>query len=67
MTISLGGNCREESILAAAILVVNMQIPRRKRSEWLSLIMGSHLGQERAGLLNGKSHHCCTERRKDVT
>lgn len=49
MTISLGGNCQEESILTASSLVVNMQIPRRENSYWLSLGMCSYLGQERAG------------------
>lgn len=54
MTISLGSRCQEESILADSILVVYVQIPRRKNSEWLSLIVCSCLSQGRAGHLNGK-------------
>ena len=49
MTTSSGSNCQEQTILTASILVVNMQIPKRENFVWLSLVMCSYLGQERAG------------------
>lgn len=48
MTTSLGSNGQEQSILTASILVVNMQIPKRENFDWLSWVMCSYLGQERA-------------------